>query len=186
MIIAFWRPCDPYPYFGQWYESEFVLTEKIFNKLPAEIKNLNLCKDRIDVLKKLSIYEKFPTAEKFMMMSKAVLFNDDCVFEKMAKTRSPADDKKLGREVKGFDEDIWNRYSQDIVKIGNYLKFSQSEDLKQKIIATKPHILVEGSPMDRIWGVGMRFDNPDIQNKDKWKGTNYLGICLMFVRDLLE
>jgi ribA/ribD-fused uncharacterized protein len=185
MIIAFWRPCDPYAYFGQWFESEFKLSKNIIKTFPEQIQELDLCKDRMDVLEKLLTYKTFPTAEKFMMMGKAALFNDDEIFEKMARSRTPAEDKKLGRLVKDFDDDTWEIYSQDIVKIGNYLKFSQNKELKEKIIQTKPHILVEGSPMDRIWGVGLRFDSPLIQDETMWRGKNYLGICLMFIRDIL-
>lgn len=120
-----------------------------------------------------------------MMMGKAALFRDNTAFNRMGQTDSPKDHKRLGRTVKNFVEADWNRYSQDIVKIGNYLKFSQNEVLKKYMKDTENAILVEASPLDNIWGIGIRFDDPDVQFIDKWKGTNYLGECLMFVRQVL-
>jgi ribA/ribD-fused uncharacterized protein len=170
---------------GQWYETNFVFTENMLENFPTQLKELDLYQERFDVLEKLANDLVFNTAEKFMMMGKAALFGDDKTFDQMAKTNSPMVQKKLGRFVANFDEMTWDKYCKDIVKIGNYLKFSQNDDLFEKIIKTNDSILVEGSPMDRIWGVGLRFDDPLIKNRANWKGKNYLGECLMFVRQLI-
>jgi ribA/ribD-fused uncharacterized protein len=185
-IITFWRPTDQYGWLGQWYRSEFMLTKEIIKQFPREIKKMDLFVKRFDVLEKLSEQETFSTAEKFMMMGKAALFRDKITFDTMANTDSPMTQKHLGQKVKKFDENIWKLYCRDIVKIGNYLKFSQDDELKEKLVNTNDTILVEGSPLDRIWGVGLRFDDSRIRDKSKWKGLNYLGECLMFVRDLLK
>jgi ribA/ribD-fused uncharacterized protein len=182
-IIAFWRPDDQYSYFGQWYESNFILTQDLCDNFPEEIKNIGLYKDRYDVLTML-MNIRFTTAEKFMMMGKSALFRDDNTFRLMRNTNSPKEHKRLGRLVRNFDNDTWETYCRDIVIIGNYLKFSQNNELKNYIVNTGNAILVEGSPLDKIWGVGLKFDHPDIQHVDRWKGTNYLGECLMFVRQL--
>lgn len=187
-FIAFWSPNDPHPHFGQWYESDFVLTQEICDRLPEEIKNLSLCRNRIDVIQMLmngQNNEVYGTAEKFMMMGKAALFRDANIFRQMTNTNSPKEHKRLGRLVQNFNGATWDAYCCDIVKIGNYLKFSQNDELAQLLKQTNNAILVEGSPLDKIWGVGLRFDHPDIQHMDRWKGTNYLGICLMFVRDII-
>lgn len=183
-IITFWRPTDQNGYLGQWYESEFELTNMIISELPDEIKRLELVKKRPDVLTKLTTQRTFRTAEKFMMMGKAALFKDNVTFAKMASINSPYHQKKLGQLVRNFDEATWMKYCRDIVKIGNYLKFSQDDDLKEKLLDTGDVLIVEGSPLDRIWGVGLRFDDPRIKDKTKWLGTNFLGECLMFVRKL--
>lgn len=183
-IIAFWSPNDPYPYFGQWYVSNFILTQEIVDQFPEQIKNLSLYKDRIYVIHKL-MNMTYQTAEKFMMIGKAALFRDNATLRLMINNNSPKEHKRLGRLVRNFDGDVWNNYCCDIVKIGNYLKFTQNDELKQFMINTNDAILVEGSPLDKIWGVGLKFDHPDIQHIDRWKGTNYLGECLMFVRQLL-
>jgi len=92
----------------------------------------------------------------------------------------------LGRQVKNYDDKLWlaNRY--EIVKQGNYHKFSQNKDLKTFLINTKDRVLVEASPVDPIWGIGMATDHKDVSNPEKWKGLNLLGFALMEVRDELK
>jgi ribA/ribD-fused uncharacterized protein len=184
-IIAFWRPSDPYAFCGQWFESGFKLDDLILATLPNQITNLELFTEKKHVIEKLSVAGYFPTAEKFMMMGKAALFNDDVIFAKMGKIDDPKVHRSLGRLVVNFDNEIWDKFSTDIVSLGNYLKFSQNPDIKKQLKNTKNAIIVEGSPMDRIWGVGLKFDNPDVLDKCKWRGKNLLGECLMFIRDLV-
>ena len=128
----------------------------------------------------------YKTAEHWMMAKKAELFNDNEVLEKIIQANSPAEAKKLGREVKNYDDVLWlaNRY--EIVKQGNFHKFSQHSDVKEFLINTKEIILVEASPVDAIWGIGMASDHKDIQNPEKWRGLNLLGFALMEVRDELK
>jgi ribA/ribD-fused uncharacterized protein len=128
----------------------------------------------------------YKTAEHWMMTKKAELFNDKEVLEKIINANSPAEAKKLGREVKNYDDKLWlaNRY--EIVKQGNYHKFSQNIDLKTFLLNTKDRILVEASPVDPIWGIGMASDHKDVMNPEKWKGLNLLGFALMDVRDELR
>lgn len=184
-VIAFWRPTDPYGYFGQWYLSDIRFTVDELEKLPDKITQLDLFTDRYDVIEKMMIPGKYNCTEQFMMMGKAALFSDDEMFNKMLRTDSPCNQKKNGRKVQGFDETIWNTYSKDIVILGNYLKFKQNPVLGQKLRATIGSDLVEGSPLDRIWGVGIKYNDPMINDKSRWKGTNYLGQCLEFVRNLI-
>ena len=128
----------------------------------------------------------YKTAEHWMMAKKAELFNDNEVLAKIIKANSPAEAKKLGREVKNYDDILWlaNRY--EIVKQGNYHKFSQNKDLKTFLLNTKDRVLVEASPVDPIWGIGMATDHKDVSNPEKWKGLNLLGFALMEVRDELK
>jgi ribA/ribD-fused uncharacterized protein len=184
-IIAFWRPTDQYAYFGQWYKSDFELTADICQSMPNKIKELDLYKEKFDVLQKLAKERYYTTAEKFMMMGKAALFRDNKAFNRMAETESPKTHRILGKTVQNFVKDEWDQYCQDIVKIGNYLKFSQNEELMKHMKDTGKALLVEASPFDNIWGIGIRFDHPNVQFVEKWKGTNYLGECLMFVRSIL-
>lgn len=128
----------------------------------------------------------YKTAEHWMMAKKAELFKDNEVLAKIIKANSPAEAKKLGREVRNYDDKLWlaNRY--EIVKQGNYYKFSQNPDLKKFLINTNERVLVEASPVDPIWGIGMASDHKDIINPEKWKGLNLLGFALMEVRDELR
>ena len=128
----------------------------------------------------------YKTAEHWMMARKAELFKDDEVLAKIIKANSPAEAKKLGREVRNYDDKLWldNRY--EIVKQGNYHKFSQNVDLKKFLINTNDRVLVEASPVDAIWGIGMAGDHKDVMNPKKWKGLNLLGFALMETRDELK
>ena len=74
----------------------------------------------------------------------------------------------------------------DIVVKGNLLKFSQNEHLKEFLVNTGNRILVEASPTDRIWGIGMQQGEPGIEAPKKWNGLNLLGFALMEVRDELQ
>ena len=128
----------------------------------------------------------YKTAEHWMMAKKAELFKDDQVLAKIIKANSPAEAKKLGREVKNYNENLWLAARFEIVKEGNYHKFSQNPELKTFLLNTKNRVLVEASPVDAIWGIGMASDDKDIMNPKKWKGLNLLGFALMEVRDELE
>lgn len=129
---------------------------------------------------------EYKTAEHWMMAKKAILFKDEEIVYKILSAKSPAEAKKLGRQVKNYQEEVWlsNRY--EIVKEGNYHKFNQHEALKDFLLDTSDRVLVEASPVDSIWGIGMATDHKDIENPEKWKGLNLLGFALMEVRDELR
>lgn len=129
---------------------------------------------------------RYATAEHWMMANKAGLFGDKEILEKVLTAKSPADAKKLGRKVKNFDPKVWDENCFDIVCEGNYYKFSQHPDLKEFLLNTKDKVLVEASPVDNIWGIGMAQDNDHAENPRLWKGSNLLGFALMEVRDRLR
>lgn len=119
------------------------------------------------------------------MYQKAKLFEDDDISNKILKESNPAKIKGLGRKVKGFNEKTWKRNRSNIVIKGNYLKFSQNDNLKQKLIDTGDRELVEATPKsDRIWGIGYRSHEVPVDRK-KW-GLNLLGKALMEVRTILN
>lgn len=128
---------------------------------------------------------EYKTAEHWMMAKKALLFNDTENFDKILSAKSPAEAKNLGREVKNYNEDVWREHRYEIVKEGNFHKFSQNPELKEFLLNTKNRILVEASPVDPIWGIGLSEDNPDSQYPEKWQGQNLLGFALMEARDEL-
>ena len=129
---------------------------------------------------------KYHTAEHWMMAQKARLFNDEENYNKILAAKSPAEAKLLGRQVRKFEEKIWIEERDKIVIQGNLEKFKQNIELKQFLINTKERILVEASPVDRIWGIGLSGDNEKAQNPKQWKGLNLLGFALMEVRDELR
>ncbi len=120
------------------------------------------------------------------MSEKAKLFNDQEIYQLILKDNVQAKIKKLGRQVKNFNKEIWDKNKENIVVNGNVLKFSQNEDLKDFLIETGDKILVEASPHDKIWGIGMDANNPDVYDPNKWKGENLLGFSLMQVRDIIK
>ncbi|MBE9578764.1 MULTISPECIES: NADAR family protein [Moraxella] len=125
------------------------------------------------------------TAEHYMMAQKAKLFGDIDTFHKIITSKHPKQAKDLGRQVSHFDEKIWNEHRFDIVVQGNIAKFSQNPALKDFLLNTGNRILVEASPVDKIWGVGLAKDNEKIHNPNNWQGLNLLGFALMVVRDTL-
>lgn len=127
----------------------------------------------------------YPTAEHWMMAGKARLFEDDETLAKILNCATAPEVKKLGRQVRNWDEQEWQRKRLQIVIEGNVHKFSQHEDLKTFLLSTGKRILVEASPYDRIWGIGMRQDDKEVNHPDNWKGLNLLGYALMAVRDRL-
>ena len=128
----------------------------------------------------------YKTAEHWMMAKKAELFKDHAVLEKILQAKSPAEAKKLGRQVMNYHENLWLAARFEIVKEGNNHKFSQNPELKTFLLNTKNRVLVEASPVDAIWGIGMAGDHKDVMNPEKWRGLNLLGFALMEVRDELR
>jgi len=129
---------------------------------------------------------RYPTAEHFMMAAKARLFGDQENEEKVIKSSHPKQAKELGRKVRGFDEATWIRERYRLVVEGNFAKFSQNPELKEFLLGTGKRILVEASPYDRIWGIGLVADHPDAEKPAAWKGLNLLGFALMEVRATLQ
>lgn len=130
--------------------------------------------------------KKFSTAEQYMMYQKAILFDDNQVADKILQTNDPKTQKALGRTVRGFSQALWDQHKFNIVVQGNLLKFSQNSALQQQLLATGEKILVEGSPYDKIWGVGLKWSDPKILNDQNWQGANLLGKALMEVRQKLR
>ncbi len=126
--------------------------------------------------------EVFPTAEHYMMARKARLFGDEDSARRILAAGSPNDAKSLGRKVKGFSEEVWLQHREEIVFTGNLAKFSQQPALRRFLIATGESILVEASPVDRIWGIGMAASDSRAGNPAQWQGLNLLGFALVKVR----
>eukprot|EP01089_Gocevia_fonbrunei_P023363 TRINITY_DN981_c0_g1_i1.p1 TRINITY_DN981_c0_g1~~TRINITY_DN981_c0_g1_i1.p1 ORF type:complete len:178 (-),score=31.46 TRINITY_DN981_c0_g1_i1:54-587(-) len=126
--------------------------------------------------------DNYVCAEQYMMAEKARLFKDEDTREKILAKASPKAHKALGRSVKNFDQTVWEENAVKIVAQGNRYKFNQHPELKQKLLNTGDRILVEASPLDKIWGIGLAADDPRALNQKKWLGKNWLGEALMTVR----
>jgi len=118
-----------------------------------------------------------------MMYRKALLMGDATSAQQILTATTPSQVRKLGQSVKPWDENLWLKNRLEIMYTGCFAKFSQNPPLKEKLLATGNTILVEASPPDRIWGIGLAEDHPDATSIDKWQGLNLLGQVLMKVRE---
>ena len=123
-------------------------------------------------------------AEQYMMSRKAKVFEDVVILKQIMATSDPRKHRELGRKISNYNDKIWNSVSLDIVIEGNKHKFYQNPDMLKKLLKTKGKTLVEASPFDKIWGIGMAYTHKNILDETKW-GQNKLGIALMRVRELL-
>jgi ribA/ribD-fused uncharacterized protein len=139
--------------FSQWYEAPFVIDG-----------------------------QRYPTAEHFMMAEKAALFGDLAARARVLEAPTPGAAKALGRDVLGFDEAVWlaNRFA--IVVRANQAKFTQHPELGAFLKQTGSRILVEASPVDNIWGIGLAQDDARANDPSQWEGLNLLGFALMEIR----
>ena len=140
---------------SQWFQRDFIVDELIYKN-----------------------------AEQYMMAKKALLFKDDKIFEKIMNESNPKKIKAFGRQIKGFDNVVWERHSEIFVYEANIAKFSQNEDLKEFLLSTEG-ILVEASPYDKIWGIGLSSDDKRSLTRATWNGENKLGFILTRVRENL-
>ncbi len=130
--------------------------------------------------------QEFASAEHYMMWRKALLFGDTAVAARVLAARTPAEAKALGRVVPGFSSDVWESARLDIVVDGNLAKFGQDAALRTYLLSTGSGVLVEASPQDRVWGIGLAASDPRAADPAQWLGLNLLGEALMEVRSRLS
>ncbi len=129
---------------------------------------------------------EYPTAEHFMMAEKARLFGDHDALKQILTAPHPGAAKALGQQVQGFDEAAWTQQRFAIVVRGNRAKFAQDEQLRTYLRNTNDKVLVEASPTDTVWGIGLAENDRNASNPTAWRGENLLGFALMKVRFLLQ
>ncbi|WP_406062657.1 NADAR family protein [Streptomyces sp. NBC_01077] len=127
----------------------------------------------------------YATAEHWMMAAKARLFEDAEAERAALSARTPAEAKNAGRLVRGFDEAVWARERFGIVVEGSVHKFSSDQALLGYLLGTAGRVLVEASPLDRVWGIGLAADDPRAHDPARWRGDNLLGFALMEARERL-
>lgn len=130
--------------------------------------------------------ERFNCAEQYMMAEKARLMGDEETRQKILATSAPNMIKALGRMVRNFDADKWNRHKYNVVLTGNLHKFRQNKDLQEFLLSTGDKTLAEASSYDTIWGIGYAEDAPEARHPQSWRGQNLLGFALMQVRDYIK
>lgn len=153
----FWKTNERYGCLSNWFEASFVIDGINYN-----------------------------SAEQYMMFKKALLFNDAENASKIMDAASPKICKALGKKVKPFDSAIWDQHKYNIVYDGIKAKFEQNPDIRAVLLATGDSILVEASPFDNIWGIGLTARQAKEISPEEWPGQNLLGKILMDVRKALE
>jgi ribA/ribD-fused uncharacterized protein len=159
----------PYKSFSQWYHHQFSVPKQVIK----ELTNFDIESDLL-VLK---------SAEHWMMIMKALLFNDITSYKRLIHPRTDVKEaKEIGRGVKEFNEKEWDKWKLTFVSIGNIYKFSGP--LSNLLQSTNNSVLVEASPYDKIWGIGISVE--DAEKGKKWNGQNLLGKALMVAREYLK
>lgn len=130
--------------------------------------------------------ETYASAEHFMMAAKALLFGDAETADRIRAAPHPRRAKDLGRQVRGFDEQRWAERRFDLVVAGNLAKFGQHAELRDFLAGTGSRVLVEASPYDHVWGIGLAADHEHVKSPEHWPGLNLLGFALMEVRQRLQ
>jgi len=130
--------------------------------------------------------EWYPTAEHYMMTMKAGTFGDLGTARRIRNAPHPRDARSLGRKITPFDEAIWARNRVQVVTRGNLAKFSQNLSLREYLLSTGDKVLVEASPHDPVWGIGLAAGHPQAADPRRWRGLNLLGFILMDVRTQLQ
>ncbi|MDF5757064.1 NADAR family protein [Spongiactinospora sp. TRM90649] len=128
----------------------------------------------------------YRTAEHYLMAAKARLFGDDEIAGAIVAAEHPRDAKLLGRVVRGFDEETWSEHRPAVAVRGNVAKFGSDPGLRDYLVGTGDRVLVEASPTDPVWGIGMAATDVRAERPAEWEGHNLLGFALMAARDHLR
>lgn len=128
---------------------------------------------------------RYLCGEQWMMAAKAWLFDDAYILARIQAEDHPKAHKALGRKVSGFDEHLWANACMPIVIGGSIARFAANPAIAKQLLGTGDRALVEGSPYDRLWGVGITWDDPKIEDEQNWRGHNLLGQALVAARTVL-
>lgn len=143
--------------FSQWYPSDFTIDKVSYN-----------------------------CAEQYMMHKKALFFGDFDNAINIMNTTNPQTQKAFGRQVRNFDADKWSNVAYDFVLKGNIEKFAQNPRLLEYLLSTEGTEIVEASPYDTIWGIGLGETDERAFDKSQWRGQNLLGKVLMETREFFK
>jgi ribA/ribD-fused uncharacterized protein len=124
---------------------------------------------------------QFENTEQYMMAGKALLFGDVPSMDAIMHSPSPKEQKALGRLVRHFDKDVWDRHARNLVYVGTSLKFEQDVTSKLTLLGTEA-VLAEANPYDKVWGIALSETDPKAQDSCQWQGTNWLGQVLTQLR----
>lgn len=128
---------------------------------------------------------KYRHVEQFLFCKKAEFARDDASKQKILTANTPAECKKIGKHIKVVQKD-WYPEEILVMKKGLREKFMQNAALKEFLIATGEKTLLEASPKDKFWGIGMGLKGVATSDRVVWSGKNRLGEMLMDLRNQLQ
>jgi ribA/ribD-fused uncharacterized protein len=180
--VFFYMPREhPYGVFCQWKSTKFTVPVSSLSWIklahPANKSTTPTPEYEAGTL-------EFNCAEQFMMYGKALFFSDEKSGGLIMASEDPKEQKKLGRQVQGWDEYLWRRVCERVVFEGNWWKFSQNEAYRNILMGTGERELCEASRADRLWGIGYNAKEA-MQYKRLW-GENLLGKTLVRVRESVK
>ena len=156
-MICFHDPDKEYGFLSNWYISDFIKDGR-----------------------------PYTSVEQYLMYGKAMVFKDEEMQQAILATHDVAEIKQYGRQVKGYNETVWNGFRQLVLYRGLWLKFSQNDELRQRLINTGNDMLVECAKTDKIFACGISMKDPMRFDMSKWSGKNLLGFALMDLREQLK
>ena len=189
----FWYTSSP---FSQWHPSLFTVKDKNSTEI------VFTSAEQFMMYSKAVLFGDSVIADEILALNKKVLDDgEDYILKRYAEgqlstaeilkdknlkkiwTESQNEIKSLGKKVKNYNEEVWVKNRELIVEEGNFAKFDQNQQLKQSLLNTKGTILVEASPYDKIWGIGLKENDIKAQKEETWEGLNLLGKILTMIRE---
>jgi len=130
--------------------------------------------------------QKYPTVEHYFQAMKAKTFEDEDMFEKIIKSKTPKAAKALGVKVNNFVTEVWDAKRDEIMERGIKAKFVQHPELRKQLLATEEKMIGEANPRDTYWGIGTGIESEKSKHPSKWRGQNKIGKILMTLRTELR
>lgn len=127
----------------------------------------------------------FYCTEQYYMFYKARVFSDKEAMKQIMQTKDSKLMKRIGSNVKGFDQDKWYKIAIQVMVIASIKKYEQNPALRRQLFETAGTELVETSPTDERWGIGLSLFDWRLRDKEMWRGMNILGRLLTMLRDKL-
>ena len=112
---------------------------------------------------------RYYNGEQLFMVQKARTFDDTECLTQILRTENPAACKGIGKKIKGFRSHEWQQEVEEAITPGLYNKFRDNKVCRNMLLSTGDRLIGEATTEDP-WGVGMRLNDPEVLNQQKWTG----------------